>query len=49
MERYRIVEGVGLYCVTFSVVKWLPVFIDETACKIITESLNFSDLSRQDE
>ena len=41
MERYRIVEGVGLYYVTFSVVEWLPVFIDETACKIITDSLNF--------
>jgi len=41
MERYRIVEGVGLYYVTFTVVEWLPVFIDETACKIITDSLNF--------
>jgi putative transposase len=41
MERYRIVKDVGLYYVTFSVVDWLPVFIDETACKIITESFNF--------
>jgi REP element-mobilizing transposase RayT len=41
MERYRIVEGVGLYYVTFTVVEWLPVFIDETACKIVTDSLNF--------
>ena len=41
MERYRIVEGVGLYYVTFSIVEWLPVFIDETACKIVTDSLNF--------
>ncbi len=41
MEHYRIVEGVGLYYVTFTVIEWLPVFIDETACKIITESLNF--------
>jgi len=41
MERYQIVEGVGLYYVTFSVVEWLPGFIDESACKIITESLNF--------
>ena len=31
----------GLYYVTFTVVEWLPVFIDETACKIITDSLNF--------
>ena len=41
MERYRIVEGVGLYYVTFAVVEWLPVFVDETACRIITDSLNF--------
>jgi hypothetical protein len=41
MERYRMVEGVGLYYVTFSIIEWLPVFIDETACKIITDSLNF--------
>jgi hypothetical protein len=32
---------VGLYYVTFSVVEWLPVFIDQAACKIITDSLNF--------
>jgi REP element-mobilizing transposase RayT len=41
MERYRIVAGVGVYYVTFTVVEWLPVFIDEQACKIITDSLNF--------
>ena len=41
MERYRIVEDVGLYYVTFTVVEWLPVFINETACMIVTDSLNF--------
>jgi hypothetical protein len=41
LERYRIVEGIGLYYITFSVVEWLPVFISEDACKIVTESLNF--------
>lgn len=41
MERYRIVESVGIYFVTFTVVEWLPVFIDEISCKIVTESLNF--------
>lgn len=41
MEHYRIVQGVGLYYVTFTVVKWLPVFIDEPACKLITDSFNF--------
>lgn len=41
MERYRIVADVGLYYVTFTVVEWLPIFIEETACKIATDSLNF--------
>lgn len=41
MERYRIVNGVGLYYVTFSVIEWLPIFLDENTCKIITDSLNF--------
>jgi len=42
MERYRIVEGVGIYYVTFTIVEWMPVFIEEATCKIFTESLNFS-------
>ena len=42
MERYRIVEGVGIYFVTFTIVEWMPVFIEEATCKIFTESLNFS-------
>ena len=41
MERYRIVADVGLYYVTFTVTEWLPVFIEETACKIVTDSINF--------
>ena len=47
MEHYRIVEGVGLYYVTITVIDWLPVFIDETACKIITDSLNFCIQNKQ--
>ena len=41
MEKYRISEDAGVYFVTFTVVEWLPVFIDEASCKIITDSLNF--------
>ena len=41
MERYRIVAGISVYYVTFTVVEWLPVFINEAACKVITDSLNF--------
>ncbi|NOY98324.1 MAG: transposase [Chloroflexi bacterium] len=42
MESYRIVEGIGLYFITFTIVEWLPVFVDDASCKIITDSLNFS-------
>jgi REP element-mobilizing transposase RayT len=41
MPHYRIVEEHALYFVTFSVVEWLPVFVTEAPCQIITESLNF--------
>ncbi len=41
MERYRIVEGAAVYFVTFSVVDWLPIFISEEPCRIITDSLRF--------
>jgi putative transposase len=41
MERYRIADDVGIYFVTMSVVDWLPVFVSEGACRILTDSLNF--------
>jgi REP element-mobilizing transposase RayT len=41
MEVYRIQEGAALYYPTFTVVYWLPVFVSEASCLILTESLNF--------
>ena len=41
MERYRFHSDGALFYVTFSIVDWLPVFVSESACKIVTESLNF--------
>src|SRR5262249_51703716 len=41
MERYRISDDGAVYFVTMSVVDWLPVFISEATCRILTESLNF--------
>jgi REP element-mobilizing transposase RayT len=41
MERYRISDDGAVYFVTMSVVAWLPVFVSEAACRIVTESLNF--------
>ncbi len=43
MERYRIVADVGLYYVIFTLVEWLPVFIDESACKLVTDRLDFGE------
>ncbi len=41
MERYRITEEANLYFVTFTVVEWLPVFINETTLQILADSLNY--------
>ena len=41
MERFRIHSDGGLYFVTFSIVEWLPVFVSEAACRIMTDSLNY--------
>src|SRR3954462_8643458 len=41
MERYRFHSDGALFYVTFSVVEWLPIFVSEAACKIVTDSLNF--------
>ncbi len=41
MARYQVVQEYALYFVTFSVVEWLPVFVVEEPCCIVTDSLNF--------
>jgi putative transposase len=41
MERYRFHADGTLFYVTFTVVDWLPLFVSEAACKIITDSFNF--------
>jgi putative transposase len=41
MERYRFHSEAAVYFVTFSVVQWLPVFVFEESCKIVTDSFNF--------
>jgi len=46
VERYRVVEGQGLYFLTFSIVQWLPVFTNQAPCRIVTESLNFCHLNK---
>jgi REP element-mobilizing transposase RayT len=46
MERYRFHPDGVLFYVTFTVIDWLPVFVSEVACKIVTDSLNFSHRQR---
>jgi REP element-mobilizing transposase RayT len=41
MDRYRIRPEAAIYYLTYSVVDWLPVFVSEATCKIITDSLIF--------
>ena len=41
MERYRFYPDGAIYYVTFTVADWLPVFVSEAACRIVTDSLNF--------
>ena len=40
MEAYRLFEDAGLFYVTFTVIDWLPVFVNEQSCMIIADSLN---------
>jgi putative transposase len=46
MEVPRIHKDAALYYLTFSVIHWLPVFVREEPCLIVTESLNFCDRSK---
>ena len=41
MEAYRLFEDAGLFYLTFTVIDWLPVFVNEQSCMIIADSLNF--------
>ena len=41
MERYRIHPEAAVYYLTCSVVEWLPIFVNETTCRIVTDSLTF--------
>lgn len=41
METCRIQEGAAIYYLTFTVIEWLPVFIAEAPCLIVTDSLNY--------
>jgi hypothetical protein len=46
MERYRIHADVAVYYLTYAIVDWLPVFVAESSCKIITDSRRTAILRR---
>ena len=41
MSKYQITDDHFVYFITFSVVDWLPIFIAETPCLIVTNSFNY--------
>lgn len=41
MENYRISQDGTVYYVTFTITQWLPLFVREQPCKILTDSLNY--------
>lgn len=41
MERYHIRPDASVYFLTHSVVEWLPAFVSEASCRIITDSLDY--------
>ena len=41
MDNYRFINGVYIYFVTFTIVDWLPVFIDPEPIETIINSLRF--------
>ncbi|MCO6457236.1 MAG: hypothetical protein J5I93_18215 [Pirellulaceae bacterium] len=47
MERYRIVPDGYIYFVTYTIVDWLPVFLSEAVCRIVTNSLNYCHDNKQ--
>ena len=41
MQRYRVFDKDYPYFVTASIVKWLPVFVSQQPCQVITDSLSY--------
>src|ERR1051325_597769 len=41
MERYRIQPEASVYFLTYSVVDWLPIFVNAKTCGTVTDSLAF--------
>ena len=39
MEVYRITQDASVHYITYSIVDWLPTFVSESPCRIITDSL----------
>jgi REP element-mobilizing transposase RayT len=46
MDRFRLIDGVSTYFVTFTVVDWLPIFVKPAFTEILIESLTFCSENR---
>jgi REP element-mobilizing transposase RayT len=47
MDSYKFIDGTYTYFVTFTVVDWLPIFINPEPIEIINNSLHFCFANRQ--
>jgi putative transposase len=41
MDRFKLIEGVYVYYVTFTIIDWLPLFINPEPTQIIVDSMQF--------
>jgi putative transposase len=41
MDSYKFIDGVYVYFVTFTIIDWLPIFINPEPVEIINESLRY--------
>ncbi len=46
MEKFQFHSDGSVFFVTFSIVDWLPVFVSEDSCRIVTDSLTFCHRKR---
>ncbi len=47
MDSYKFIDGLFVYFVTFTIVDWMPVFINPEPIEIINNSLNFCHTNKQ--
>lgn len=41
MDRYNLIDGIYVYYITFTILDWLPVFVNPEPTQILVESMRF--------